>query len=278
MSGYNGRRGPNVSQYVANLNTVSPPQDLLPDTGGYEEALDMFTNADFLDNNFDLTSPLDLGLDVDLSAGPQAHAAKTRHVTPNGEKQKMDFDLGDFQFADYSAFTNPLVDTSMPNLPQSQAPNYPVPPAFTSPVSSTVSPVTPGFDRSTGKKRKLDSIEADSEQYLDEGARNAAEEDKRRRNTAASARFRIKKKEREQLLEKTAKDMTERVNLLESRIQQLETENTWLKGLITEKNGGKASNSELAAMVLKKTEETANGRSNGSHTDGVGTKAESKKA
>ena len=69
-------------------------------------------------------------------------------------------------------------------------------------------------------------------------SRVAAEEDKRRRNTAASARFRIKKKQREQALEKSAKEMTDKVNALESRISQLETENKWLKNLLVEKNEG----------------------------------------
>lgn len=66
----------------------------------------------------------------------------------------------------------------------------------------------------------------------------AAEEDKRRRNTAASARFRIKKKQREQALEKSAKEMTERISGLESKVSQLETENKWLKNLLVEKNEG----------------------------------------
>jgi cell shape-determining protein MreC len=64
----------------------------------------------------------------------------------------------------------------------------------------------------------------------------AAEEDKRRRNTAASARFRIKKKQREQALEKSAKEMSDKMSALENRINQLETENKWLKNLIMEKN------------------------------------------
>lgn len=75
---------------------------------------------------------------------------------------------------------------------------------------------------------------------MDDASRLAADEDKRRRNTAASARFRVKKKQKEQQLEKTAKEMTERVQALEQRIQQLELENKWLKGLIVEKNGGKS--------------------------------------
>ena len=66
----------------------------------------------------------------------------------------------------------------------------------------------------------------------------AAEEDKRRRNTAASARFRVKKKQREQALEQTAKELENKNLLLEQRIGRLETENEWLRGLVVEKNGG----------------------------------------
>jgi hypothetical protein len=63
----------------------------------------------------------------------------------------------------------------------------------------------------------------------------AIEEDKRRRNTAASARFRLKKKEREADLEKRARDMTDRCEALQKRIGALETENRWLRELITER-------------------------------------------
>lgn len=80
---------------------------------------------------------------------------------------------------------------------------------------------------------------------FEDQSRLAAEEDKRRRNTAASARFRIKKKQREQALEKSAKDMNDKVTALENRINLLETENRWLKNLVMEKNDG---NEEIAAM------------------------------
>lgn len=80
---------------------------------------------------------------------------------------------------------------------------------------------------------------------FEDQSRHAAEEDKRRRNTAASARFRIKKKQREQALEKSAKDMTDKVTALENRINLLETENRWLKNLVMEKNDG---NEEITAM------------------------------
>lgn len=65
----------------------------------------------------------------------------------------------------------------------------------------------------------------------------AAEEDKRRRNTAASARFRVKKKQREQALERTAKELSDKAKELEKRVNQLETENEWLRGLVVDRNG-----------------------------------------
>lgn len=180
---------------------------------------------------------------------------------------------GNFDF-DFSGFQNPVVDQPM----QHQTTPYNLATNFTSPVNTTVSPVSPVFDQATGKKRKLDDPDPTSQHTLDENARVAAEEDKRRRNTAASARFRVKKKQREQALEKTAKEMSERVSVLETRIQQLETENTWLKGLITEKNGGTKTSSDVSAILKKHIEENAGERITGSRTDGVGTKTEDNKA
>lgn len=80
---------------------------------------------------------------------------------------------------------------------------------------------------------------------FEDASRMAAEEDKRRRNTAASARFRIKKKQREQALEKSAKEMTDKVTSLENKVSQLETENKWLKNLLVEKNEG---NEDISAL------------------------------
>lgn len=57
-------------------------------------------------------------------------------------------------------------------------------------------------------------------------------EDKRRRNTAASARFRAKKKEREVALEQRSKDLEGRVAELERECEQLRRENGWLMGLV----------------------------------------------
>jgi hypothetical protein len=56
MSAYNGRRAPNVSQYLANLNTVPSAQELAQndfDLSG-DSGLDFLTNTEFFDfDNFD---------------------------------------------------------------------------------------------------------------------------------------------------------------------------------------------------------------------------------
>ncbi|ANB12995.1 Transcription factor atf1 [Sugiyamaella lignohabitans] len=86
---------------------------------------------------------------------------------------------------------------------------------------------------------------------------NLAEEDKRRRNTAASARFRIKKKIREQEMERNARELMEKVQQLETKVMQLEMENRWLKNLVVEKNEARDV-SELLNMrnrILGKSED-----------------------
>lgn len=82
----------------------------------------------------------------------------------------------------------------------------------------------------------------------------------------------MKKKQREQALEKSAKEMTEKVQALEGRINQLETENKWLKNLITER--GERSEGEDVASLWKKYSEAEKGdRIKNERKDGVGTKA-----
>lgn len=56
MAGFNGRRVPNVSQYIANLNTIPSAQDVAnprDDNFRLDDDLAVFTNAEFFD--FDLS-------------------------------------------------------------------------------------------------------------------------------------------------------------------------------------------------------------------------------
>ena len=81
------------------------------------------------------------------------------------------------------------------------------------------------------------------------GTPMTAAEDKRRRNTAASARFRLKKKEREAALEKKAKELELRVGELEKECEALRRENGWLKGLVVGVTGAGAVQQQQQVVV-----------------------------
>lgn len=221
MSAYS-RRAPNVSQYIADLNTISSPsqQDqhsLNADLSAFDDDLALFANTSFFDFDMHEAGPVpDVGDKV---------ADVPAETTAPPQQQLPD---------DFAAFTQSLGQSSTGPPPtlaplDVTSPTSPTDMQLLSALAATPTTATP--TTSTAH---------------DEHSRQAADEDKRRRNTAASARFRVKKKQREQALEKSAKDLSDKVKVLEARVNQLEMENDWLKGLITEKNkpSGAATKSE----------------------------------
>ena len=150
----------------------------------------------------------------------------------------------------------------MPNAYPQPVTNYNSPTA-----SSTAGPAP-------GEKRSFDASSlSPSSENLEDASRLAAEEDKRRRNTAASARFRVKKKQREQALEKAAKELSDKTSALEARIGQLETENRWLRNLVTEKTG----KDDVAELWRKFSTGDHAARSTEDRKKGVGTEAKATK-
>ena len=108
-------------------------------------------------------------------------------------------------------------------------------------TSSFQSPESTAHDESHGpakrsRTRKMSVTSSDSPNYREESlppnSNLSPAEDKRRRNTAASARFRLKKKEREAALEGKAKELETKVAELERECEGLRRENGWLKGLV----------------------------------------------
>lgn len=81
--------------------------------------------------------------------------------------------------------------------------------------------------------------------------RVAKPDDKRKRNTAASARFRIKKKLKEQQMEEHAKLLQDRVVNLEKKLKTLEMENKCLKNLILQKN--EKNSNDLLESIKKRS-------------------------
>lgn len=107
---YNGRRAPNVSEYIANLNTIPTPHELdlaSQENFNLDDDLAMFTNTQFFD--FDLGQDADLHFDVD---GRPGHT-----VAPDGVEMKaLDFVQGEhmaeFSFSSYDYFYIPELCSS----------------------------------------------------------------------------------------------------------------------------------------------------------------------
>ena len=107
------------------------------------------------------------------------------------------------------------------------------------------SPVTPNFNIHAYRTPYPDSNATSTSSATSPDPTNAtlltdpiiieAEEDKRKRNQAASARFRQKKKQREQSLMETSREMQERSKKLEAENEGLKKENRFLKKLLVEK-------------------------------------------
>ena len=262
MSGYRGRAGPNFSEFLNNLNAVSPSYDqeqFNTDDINLDDELAMFTNTDF--THFDIPSIPDAGTaNFDLDDNPTAN--------------------DNIKYEDLLAATTPasvLIGTTpaepVPLFPNYNTPIQPAPPAnaFTvnpQPPSSVISSAT-SPQTQPAKKRKADASSPAAS--AEEQSRLAAEEDKRRRNTAASARFRVKKKQREAALERTVKEVNDKNAQLQSKVDQLEMENKWLKNLIVEKNGNQ-SKEEITKAFQQFRRESEERETKGSGVKtGVGT-------
>lgn len=262
MSSYRGRTGPNFSEYLNNLNSLTSPydQEQFPQEElELNQDLAMFTNTDF--THFD--------------------------IPPLPEDGSFNFDINDsknhpnVKYEDLLSGPEPVHPYNPPNLDTSTAEssqfygtyNTPIQPAPTPGFGNVDNHSSPNTSIAGGAhtaRRKGDIVDSNN-LSPEEKSRLAAEEDKRRRNTAASARFRVKKKQREQALERTVKDVQDQNAKLEARVNQLEMENKWLKDLITEKNGIQSKEEMAAAYQQYRKESEERDLIVAEHTTGVGT-------
>jgi hypothetical protein len=258
MSAYRGRTGPNFSEYLNNLNSLSPyEEENIPVDGlDFESDLAMFTNTDFTQ------------LDI-----PQLPEETGFNYAVNNDKP------GETRYQDLLGGEGQTYNSGPINTSPADTPGYynyatPIQPAPSVPFANEGSAnqiARPAH--AAAPRRKTESAEPRNVN-AEETSRVAAEEDKRRRNTAASARFRVKKKQREQALERSVKEINDQNSKLMSRIDQLEMENKWLKDLITEKNAiqSKEEIDEAFKRFKRESEERDNMRSESPRVKGVGTK------
>lgn len=265
MSNYNGRRGPNVTAFLQEMHDNPGSLEPTSAVGGFMEDKDlaMFTNTEFFD--------LELGQHTDYqpqpppSLKPETEASHSTHssspldmedptsaATAGVDDFSIDFMADNYTFPHFGdTFTPPSMNSAFPNLPAIQPQPQP------QPMPSYAGPTQPPHGHAYPQPHPQPRSTSSPDSHPDRQNREA-EEDKRRRNTAASARFRVKKKQREQALEQSTKEMTAKVNALEGRIQELETENKFLKSIVLEKNGGNEAALKMGDAIKAKVEAVTN--------------------
>lgn len=188
--------------------------------------------------NYQSTNYLgDLNLDIDGVIGSSLESTGT---SPN------DLDLfSQSEFFDLDVFSNDHIVPSKPLTNNQYLFNQDQTVANTQLVQYTAIKQEPS--NSISPRTEEQSQDIPETKFLID----VSNEDKRKRNTAASARFRIKKKLKEQEMEQRAKELHEKVANLEKKLKTLEMENKCLKNLILVKNEQK--NSELLEDIKKKS-------------------------
>jgi hypothetical protein len=85
---YSGRRAPNVSAYIANLNAIPTEPDLQSSNqeSFIDDDLAMFTNTQFFD--------FDIGADPDLQVGSFAEGHSGQNAADNIDAKGLDFMSG----------------------------------------------------------------------------------------------------------------------------------------------------------------------------------------
>ncbi|THV06050.1 hypothetical protein K435DRAFT_646114 [Dendrothele bispora CBS 962.96] len=141
---------------------------------------------------------------------------------------------------------SPHSQSPMMSLPQSSAMNTARSAPSQSPVvaSSSSTSVLPSSPTAGDPNDPVEMDEA------------AVAEDKRRRNTLASARFRIKKKQRNLNLERTVSDLSGRAEELEREVADLRRENGWLKEIVMLK-GSRLAGLDVSPHTLRTQVETS---------------------
>ncbi len=92
---YNGRRGPNVSEYIANLNAIPSAQDMQTldqQNFNFDDDLALFTNTNFFD--FDQGQG---GREADLQAtsyGVDGMGGQSTIAPSSGELKSLDYNAG----------------------------------------------------------------------------------------------------------------------------------------------------------------------------------------
>lgn len=263
---------PDLPEHLQALNTIpgnSPPSSgMNPEQ---EEAFWGFLHADELFRNFgSVPSPHDEEKKQQQAAQNQMSAPAAPAPTPTTVATPISSSSKDDKHSrpTLESFLAAYMGNSSTTVQQQSAAqtisNYlmPLPSPYTNPASNaqhqnaivpstsvTTQDVVPSASTiSAYEDSPIDDKPSGAKKLKQMGANpNDIEEDKRRRNTEASARFRAKKKEREQALERRAKELEAQVASLTAENSSLQNENRLLKAIVL--NGSNPGAAALAGVI-----------------------------
>jgi hypothetical protein len=114
MTNFNGRRGPNVSQYLRDLNAINRQETAHDEPFNMEEDLALFTNTQFFDfetgQNTDYQAhPVKVDLEAAQSTSPSDGMTPAPSVVG-------DITAGNFDFMQGEFFLKLLCYTALPTL------------------------------------------------------------------------------------------------------------------------------------------------------------------
>ncbi|BEI79526.1 hypothetical protein CcaverHIS002_0100550 [Cutaneotrichosporon cavernicola] len=218
-------------------STSSPPSSGL--SGDTDDLWD-FLNADVFSSGFG-TAPAAWESKVDKST--EAVAATPADEKPAVESKETP-----------AATTAPTLESFLAAFANETIPA--IPPSFVFSLPSALTPSAPSNTAAPTPAPGADDDDEEPERVTGAkrlkqlGASPAeVEEDKRRRNTEASARFRAKKKERERALDDRAKQLEQQVATLTAEKASLEKENNLLKFVLVNTHGVAPGGDGLQAAV-----------------------------
>ncbi|PNP84593.1 hypothetical protein FNYG_02222 [Fusarium nygamai] len=101
MSNFNGRRGPNVSQYLRDLNAINRHETAHEEPFNMEEDLALFTNTQFFDFETNQTTdyqaqPLKVDIEAPQSTSPSDGMTPAPSVVGDINPSSFDFIQGEF--------------------------------------------------------------------------------------------------------------------------------------------------------------------------------------
>ncbi|GFZ51198.1 Regulatory protein cys-3 [Saitozyma sp. JCM 24511] len=231
--------------HLSTLNTIASPPSVGISRENDEPFWD-FIHTDQLFDNFSAVSP----------EASKAESQPIRASAPDQSQPELAFEQAQRRPQLPAATLESIIAAFANETTTNNRLSIPLPLPYNSGASSSSLTPAPAVDIASVLPQLDVAVSPDRERITDakcltqmDAGPLEIEEDKRRRNTKASARFRAKKKEREQALRKREKELVAQVAQLVAEKALLENENKLLKGIVLGGQAGASSDETMQGAL-----------------------------